>query len=81
MVDPCSSYVYLFAGVCLGMQCAVIEFARHILHLEGANSTEAVTNTKYPVVSSMPFTTLCNIFVSCALKFIFYPHPHALTVY
>ncbi len=29
-----------FLGICLGMQCAVIEFARNILGLAGANSTE-----------------------------------------
>ncbi|MCC6768359.1 MAG: CTP synthase, partial [Bacteroidia bacterium] len=36
-----------FLGICLGMQCAVIEFARNVLHLEGAHSTEMAKNTAY----------------------------------
>lgn len=39
-----------FLGICLGMQCAVIEFARNVLHLEGAHSTEMAKNTAYPVI-------------------------------
>lgn len=39
-----------FLGICLGMQCAVIEFARHACGLAGANSTE-FKQTKYPVIS------------------------------
>jgi len=42
-----------FLGICLGMQMAVIEFARNILGLEGANSTEMDKNTPYPVISLM----------------------------
>jgi CTP synthase len=42
-----------FLGVCLGMQCAVIEFARNVLHLEGAHSTEINHKTKYPVIDLM----------------------------
>jgi CTP synthase len=40
-----------FLGIGLGMQCAVIEFARNILNWEGANSTEYDKNTPYPVIS------------------------------
>ncbi|RJO64757.1 MAG: CTP synthase [Candidatus Omnitrophota bacterium] len=40
-----------FLGLCLGMQCAVIEFARNVCGLEGANSTEFKPKTKYPVIS------------------------------
>ena len=40
-----------FLGICLGMQCAVIEFARHACGLKGANSTEFKPKTKYPVIS------------------------------
>lgn len=40
-----------FLGICLGMQMAIIEFARNILHLKGANSTEFDKNTPYPVVA------------------------------
>ncbi len=39
-----------FLGICLGMQCAVIEFARNVIGLAGANSTEFDRTTKYPVV-------------------------------
>ena len=38
-----------FLGLCLGMQCAVIEFARNVCNLKGANSAE-FKNTKYPVI-------------------------------
>lgn len=40
-----------FFGICLGMQCAVIEFARNICGKKGANSTEFDKNTRYPVIS------------------------------
>ncbi|WP_105617542.1 CTP synthase [Vallitalea okinawensis] len=43
-----------FLGICLGMQCAVIEFARNILGLEGAHSSELVPKTQYPVIDLMP---------------------------
>lgn len=40
-----------FFGICLGMQCATIEAARHLAGLEGANSTEIDPNTPHPVIS------------------------------
>ncbi|MCH7589795.1 CTP synthase, partial [PVC group bacterium] len=40
-----------FLGICLGMQCAVIEFARHACRLAHANSTEFDSGTKNPVIS------------------------------
>ena len=43
-----------FFGICLGMQCAVIEFARNVAGLEKANSTEFDGNTPYPVIHIMP---------------------------
>ncbi len=43
-----------FFGICLGMQCAVIEFARNVCGLEGANSTEFHGTTHYPVIDLMP---------------------------
>ncbi|HCF99278.1 MAG TPA: CTP synthase, partial [Chloroflexi bacterium] len=43
-----------FFGVCLGMQVAVIEFARHLLHSSLPNSTEFDETTKYPVIDIMP---------------------------
>jgi CTP synthase len=39
-----------FFGICLGLQCATIEFARHVAGLEGANSTEFEKETPHPVV-------------------------------
>ena len=42
-----------FFGICLGMQCAVIEFSRNVLGLKAAASTEINTRTKYPVIDLM----------------------------
>ncbi len=42
-----------FLGICLGLQCAVIEFARNICGLKNANSTEFNKNTPYPVIELM----------------------------
>ncbi len=42
-----------FFGICLGMQCAVIEFARNVLNLENANSKEMDHTTLYPVIDLM----------------------------
>lgn len=42
-----------FLGICLGMQCCVIEFARNVLGWKNANSTEMDAKTKYPVIHIM----------------------------
>jgi CTP synthase len=42
-----------FFGICLGMQCCVIEFARNVLGMKDAHSTEMDENTKFPVISMM----------------------------
>lgn len=42
-----------YLGLCLGMQVAVIEFARNVLGLEGANSLEMDENTQHPVIHLM----------------------------
>ncbi|GAC1463535.1 MAG: CTP synthase [Isosphaeraceae bacterium] len=42
-----------FFGICLGMQCAAVEFARGVLGLEDANSTEFEQTTQHPVISLM----------------------------
>ena len=42
-----------FFGICLGMQMAAIEFARNVLHIEGAHSTEMDPATKEPVIDLM----------------------------
>jgi CTP synthase len=43
-----------FLGICLGMQMAVAEFARHVVGMEGANSTEFDPETPYPVIDLLP---------------------------
>ena len=40
-----------FLGICLGMQCAIIEFARNVAGLKTANSTEFDSHTSYPVIN------------------------------
>jgi CTP synthase len=42
-----------FLGICLGMQLAVVEFARNVVGLEGANSTEFDESTEHPVIDLM----------------------------
>jgi len=42
-----------YLGICLGMQCSVIEFARNVLGFENANSTEMNRKTPYPVIDLM----------------------------
>ena len=42
-----------FFGICLGMQCAVIEYARNVLGLQGANTIELAEATPHPVISLM----------------------------
>ncbi|MDR7445087.1 MAG: CTP synthase [Armatimonadota bacterium] len=43
-----------FFGVCYGMQWAVVEFARNVCGLEGANTTEVDPNSPYPVIDLLP---------------------------
>jgi CTP synthase len=43
-----------FFGICLGMQCAVIEFARHVCGLDGANSAEFDPASPHPVIDLLP---------------------------
>ncbi len=43
-----------FFGICLGMQCATIEFARNVLHLDGANTQELDPHSPHPVIHLMP---------------------------
>lgn len=42
-----------FLGLCLGMQCAVIEFARNVCAMKKANSSEFIPDTRYPVIDLM----------------------------
>ncbi len=43
-----------FLGICLGLQCAVIEYSRNVLGLRGANSSEFDLKTNYPVIDILP---------------------------
>jgi CTP synthase len=43
-----------FLGICLGLQCAVIEIARNLAGLQGANSSEFDPDTPYPVIDLLP---------------------------
>lgn len=43
-----------FFGICLGMQCAVVEFCKNVLGIKNANSTEVDPKTKDPVIDLMP---------------------------
>lgn len=43
-----------YLGICLGMQIAIIEFARHVLSMEDANSSEINPETPYPVIDILP---------------------------
>ena len=48
------SFFTKFTGICLGLQCTVIEFARNVLGKANANSTEIDPDTPHPVVIDMP---------------------------
>jgi CTP synthase len=43
-----------YLGICLGLQCMVIEYARHVCGMKGANSTEFDDSTIYPVIDLLP---------------------------
>ena len=43
-----------FLGICLGFQCAVIEYARNVCGMENANSTEFQSDTPYPIIDLLP---------------------------
>ncbi len=43
-----------FLGICLGFQLAIVEYARNVAHLKGANSTEMDVNAAHPVICVLP---------------------------
>ncbi len=53
-VQYCREQSVPYLGVCLGMQCAVIEMARNLCGMEGANSWEFNEDTEYPVIDLLP---------------------------
>ncbi len=50
-----------FLGICLGMHCATVEFARNVCGLENANSSENDTSTPYPVIDLLPDQDLARL--------------------
>jgi len=50
----CREHKIPYLGLCYGMQLAVVEFARDVLKLRGANTTEIDPKTKYPVIDILP---------------------------
>lgn len=63
-----------YLGICLGMQVAVIEFARSVLGLKDANSTEFDGGTRYPCLIQMPEVT------AAAGSFVALMHDVSVTV-
>ncbi|MCJ7786749.1 CTP synthase [Patescibacteria group bacterium] len=53
-MEFCRKQKIPFLGLCLGMQLAVVEFARNVCGLKGANSTEFSPNSQYAVINVMP---------------------------
>jgi len=53
-IEYCRKNKIPFLGLCLGMQLAVVEFARNVAKLKGANSTEFDRNCQYPIIDVMP---------------------------
>ncbi len=53
-VKYCRTRHVPYLGICLGFQVAVIEYARNVLGLRGANSTEFIPDSPYPVISELP---------------------------
>ncbi|MDD5489202.1 MAG: CTP synthase [Candidatus Moranbacteria bacterium] len=53
-IEFCRKNKIPYFGLCYGMQLLVIEFARNVLGLKGANTTEINRNTKFPVIDIMP---------------------------
>jgi len=53
-VRYCREHKIPYLGLCYGMQMAVIEFARHMVHLKEANTVETEPKTKHPVIDIMP---------------------------
>jgi CTP synthase len=53
-IEFCRENKIPYLGLCLGMQLAVVEFARNVCNLKGANSTEFDEKTKYPIIDILP---------------------------
>ncbi|MBN1385892.1 CTP synthase [Candidatus Woesearchaeota archaeon] len=53
-IQYCRENMIPYLGLCYGMQLAVVEFARHVCGMEGANTTEIDPSTRYPVIDILP---------------------------
>ena len=62
-----------FLGICLGLQCAVIEFARNVCGISDANSTEFSQTTKNPVIDLLPNQDLETDDVGASMRLGTYP--------
>ena len=62
-----------FLGICLGLQCAVIEFARNVCGISDANSTEFSQTTKNPVIDLLPNQDLEADDVGASMRLGTYP--------
>jgi len=62
-----------FLGICLGLQCAVIEFARNVCNISDANSTEFSQTTKNPVIDLLPNQDLEADDVGASMRLGTYP--------
>ena len=62
-----------FLGICLGLQCAVIEFARNKCKISDANSTEFSQTTKNPVIDLLPNQNLENDDIGASMRLGTYP--------
>ena len=54
VIEYCRENNLPFLGICLGLQLAVVEYARNVCNLEGANSTEINKKTKHPLIDILP---------------------------
>ena len=62
-----------FLGICLGLQCAVIEFARNVCGISDANSSEFSKNSKNPVIDILPNQNLEKDDIGASMRLGTYP--------
>ncbi len=75
-----------FLGICLGLQCAVIEFARNVCGISDANSSEFSKNSKNPVIDILPNQNLEKNDIGASMRLGTYPckvisNTHAQEIY
>ena len=75
-----------FLGICLGLQCAVIEFARNVCGISDANSSEFSKNSKNPVIDILPNQNLEKDDIGASMRLGTYPckvipNTHAQEIY